>query len=150
MFCLKACDPTRPNARRYCEHIYDTQGCAFNAPSNARDGVFESCFSDSQPMPGVGPPIPPASSSCSTFASTDIYGPSATIRVPIPGASTITFSNYPLPVPTITPSASPSGGASATGTAATATATSGARALVPSSAMVFGAFFALAGISVLA
>lgn len=100
IFCLKACDPSLPDDDRYCEHIYDTQGCGFNAPSNARDGVFESCASDNQPMPGQGPPIAPQSSQCSTFASTDIYGPSATVRVPIPGASTMSFSSIPRPTPT--------------------------------------------------
>ncbi|EAU84675.1 glycoprotein [Coprinopsis cinerea okayama7 len=99
IFCLKACDPSRPNDARYCEHIYDTQGCGFNAPSNARDGVFESCASDNQPFPGAGVAVP-ASSLCSTFASTDIYGPSATIRVPIPGASTMSFNTGQVTRPT--------------------------------------------------
>lgn len=106
IFCLKACDPSLPDDDRYCEHIYDIQGCGFNAPSNARDGVFESCASDNQPMPGQGPPIAPQSSQCSTFASTDIYGPSATVRVPIPGASTMSFSSIPRPTPTSSTSAS--------------------------------------------
>ncbi|KAH6915083.1 glycoprotein [Coprinopsis sp. MPI-PUGE-AT-0042] len=99
MFCLKACDPRGANDDKYCEHIYDTQGCGFNAPSNARDGVFESCASDNQPFPGQGVQVP-ASSLCSTFASTDIYGPSATVAVPIPGASTISFATSQNPRPT--------------------------------------------------
>ena len=100
MFCLKACDPSKSDDDKYCQHIYDTQGCGFNAPSNAKDGVFESCASDNQPMPGQGPAIPPQSSQCSTYASTDIYGPSATVRVAIPGASTMSFSSVPRPTPT--------------------------------------------------
>ncbi|KAJ3511014.1 hypothetical protein NLJ89_g4345 [Agrocybe chaxingu] len=51
MFCLKACDPRGPRAPQMCEHIYDTQGCGFNTPSNARRGAFESCASDSQNPP---------------------------------------------------------------------------------------------------
>jgi len=96
-FCLKACDPSRPNGPAICQHMYDTQGCGFNAPSNAKDKVFESCASDTQNPPGQGPAVPPASSLCSTFASTAIYGPSASVTVPIPGASTISFSPISRP-----------------------------------------------------
>ncbi|KAG6834005.1 hypothetical protein H0H93_012612, partial [Arthromyces matolae] len=52
-FCFKACDPSRPNAANYCQHIYDRIGCAYNAPSNAKNGVFESCKGDSQDFPGI-------------------------------------------------------------------------------------------------
>ncbi|KAG5340090.1 hypothetical protein C0989_002792 [Termitomyces sp. Mn162] len=52
-FCFKACDPSRPNAAKYCQHIYDRIGCEYNAPSNARNGVFESCKGDNQDFPGV-------------------------------------------------------------------------------------------------
>lgn len=131
-FCLKACDPRGAHDAEFCQHIFDTQGCQFNAPSGARDGVFESCASDNQAFPGQGPAVPPASSLCSTFASTDIYGPTATVRVPIPGASTMSFSPIPRPTPSTTASPSPASTAAATssrsGTAANATATSAARA----------------------
>jgi hypothetical protein len=53
VFCLKACDPTRPDARRYCEHIYDRIGCAYNAPAAYVDQVFESCQGESQDFPGI-------------------------------------------------------------------------------------------------
>jgi hypothetical protein len=152
IFCLKACDPRQPNDARYCEHIFDTQGCGFNAPSNARNGVFESCASDNQPMPGQGVAVP-ASSSCSTFASTDIYGPSATVRVPIPGASTISYSSYPLPIPTRSAAPSSSAGAqsgSRSASAPSATESSSAvRGAAPYSAAIgaiaaaFGAFFVM-------
>jgi hypothetical protein len=66
-FCLKACDPRGPRARELCNNIYDTQGCGFNAPSGARNNVFESCASDNQNPPGVGAAVPPASSLCSNF-----------------------------------------------------------------------------------
>jgi len=101
-FCLKACDARNPNSRQYCNNIYDTQGCGFNAPSNARDQIFESCASDDQNPPGVGAAVAPASSSCSTFASTAIYGASASVTVPIPGAATMTFSSISRPKPTAT------------------------------------------------
>lgn len=116
MFCLKACDPSKSNDAKYCEHIFDTQGCGFNAPSNARNGVFESCASDSQNFPGAGAPVPPASSECSTFASTAIYGAGATVTVPIPGATTMTFSSTPVrPTPTKSSSSSGASPASASG-----------------------------------
>jgi len=52
-FCLKACDPSRPNAARYCEHIFDRIGCQYNAPASYATGVFESCLGDSQDFPGI-------------------------------------------------------------------------------------------------
>ncbi|KJA24771.1 hypothetical protein HYPSUDRAFT_135770 [Hypholoma sublateritium FD-334 SS-4] len=92
-FCFKACDPSRSNDAELCQHIFDTQGCDFNAPSNARDGVFESCAGDSQAPPGQGVVVP-QSSSCSTFASTDIYGGGVTVRLPgatfVPSTTTTT------------------------------------------------------------
>ncbi|KAF4615788.1 hypothetical protein D9613_012357 [Agrocybe pediades] len=105
MFCFKACDPKGPKAARYCEHIYDIMGCGFNAPSNAKEGVFESCASDSQDPPGQyvnaagqtttwrqgdgNPPYTPripSSSLCSTFASTDIFDKATNIPIPTPSA----------------------------------------------------------------
>ncbi|KAF6766293.1 glycoprotein [Ephemerocybe angulata] len=113
-FCLKACDPRGANDAKFCQHIYDTQGCGFNAPSNARDTVFESCASDDQPFPGEGVAVP-ASSLCSTFASTDIYGPTGTVQVPIPGASTISFSPIPKPTKSTSTTAAPTSTASTSG-----------------------------------
>jgi hypothetical protein len=52
-FCLKACDPSRPNAAQYCQHIYDRIGCQYNAPAAYAPDVFESCKGDSQDFPGV-------------------------------------------------------------------------------------------------
>lgn len=105
-FCLKACDPAGPNAARFCEHIYDRIGCAYNAPNNARNSVFESCQGQNQDFPGVyvqngatltytqppeslGPitsipytPRVPASSNCAQFASASIYAAGASVTVP--------------------------------------------------------------------
>ncbi|KAK7054458.1 hypothetical protein VNI00_003656 [Paramarasmius palmivorus] len=104
-FCLKACDPAGSNDRRFCEHIFDRIGCYYNAPSNAQDGVFESCLGDSQDFPGVytdaagavqtytqppeelGPitsmpyqPKVPASSSCTQYESSSIYAALASVE----------------------------------------------------------------------
>lgn len=96
-FCLKACDPAGANAARYCEHIYDRIGCAYNAPNNARDNVFESCDAENADFPGVytsngqvvtytQPPeslgpitsVPytarvPSSSNCRTYSSAELF-----------------------------------------------------------------------------
>ncbi|PPQ82021.1 hypothetical protein CVT25_014646 [Psilocybe cyanescens] len=106
-FCFKACDPRGKDDANFCQHIYDTQGCGFNAPSNAKDKVFESCAGDSQAFPGVGAPQVPASSSCSQYQSTDIYGGGT--QVPVPGASTISFSSTPTPSASSTKSSTGSG-----------------------------------------
>ncbi|KAG8747026.1 hypothetical protein FRC10_002826 [Ceratobasidium sp. 414] len=53
MFCFKACDPSGPNAKHYCEHIYDRIGCQYNAPAAYVPGVFESCQGESQDFPGI-------------------------------------------------------------------------------------------------
>ncbi|KAF8072307.1 hypothetical protein FPV67DRAFT_1412385 [Lyophyllum atratum] len=110
-FCLKACDPAGPNAAHFCEHIYDRIGCAYNAPNNARDGVFESCLGENQDFPGVyvengvtktytQPPeslgpittMPyvarvPASTSCSQFDSAALYSGSVGVPLPSPTAT---------------------------------------------------------------
>jgi len=144
MFCLKACDPSGPRQAAMCQHMYDTQGCSFNAPSNARPGIFESCAGDAQSPPGSGVAVP-ASSLCSTFASSDIYG--GTVVVPLPGATgaptTRSISTSATPT-----SASPSGGsggssASRTSSGATATQSSGAGGVVVPGLRVVGAVFAL-------
>ncbi|KAL1700608.1 hypothetical protein EV121DRAFT_283272 [Schizophyllum commune] len=97
-FCFKVCDPSNAHAADYCQHIYDRIGCAYNAPNNAQDKVFESCEGDLQDFPGVytgedgqvttytQPPeslgaittMPyqpkvPASSNCQTFSSAELY-----------------------------------------------------------------------------
>lgn len=53
IFCFKACDPSGPNAKHFCEHVFDRIGCQFNAPAAYLDGVFESCEGESQDFPGV-------------------------------------------------------------------------------------------------
>ncbi|KAG6889085.1 hypothetical protein C0995_003938 [Termitomyces sp. Mi166 len=97
-FCVKACDPAGPNAKHFCEHVYDRIGCLYNAPANVQNGTFESCLGDNQDYPGIytdsagvvqtftqppeslGPitsfpytPRTPASSSCTQYQSSVIY-----------------------------------------------------------------------------
>jgi len=144
-FCFKACDPAGPNAARFCEHIYDRIGCAYNAPNAAQNGTFVSCDGENQDFPGVyttdggvtmtytQPPeslgvistIPysariPASSNCVTYTSASIY------------TALPTASSNPSP-PSVTTRASTSATSSRTG--ASATATSGARSLSVASSL---------------
>ncbi|KAJ8521294.1 hypothetical protein ONZ45_g1968 [Pleurotus djamor] len=111
-FCMKVCDQTKPNAARYCEHILDRIGCAYNAPHNAQPGVFESCLGDNQDFPGIytdaagavqtytQPPehlgpistMPytarvPASSSCVQYQSAELYAALASVSVPAPAGT---------------------------------------------------------------
>ncbi|KAF7289885.1 hypothetical protein MIND_01362900 [Mycena indigotica] len=96
-FCLKACDPSKPNAAKFCEHIFDRIGCAYNAPNAAKTGTFESCAGDNQDFPGIYTsngqvltytqpdeklgaiqtmpyePKVPASSNCTPFTSASLY-----------------------------------------------------------------------------
>ena len=96
-FCLKACDPAGQHAADYCQHIFDRIGCAYNAPNNAQNGTFEVCKGDNQDYPGVYTsdgqvvtytqpaeslgaittmpytPKVPASSECTSYASSDLY-----------------------------------------------------------------------------
>jgi len=128
-FCFKVCDPNGPNAKHFCEHIFDRIGCAYNAPNNAQNGTFESCLGDNQDYPGVytsngavmtytqppealGPissmpyqPKVPASSSCTTYTSSVLY--SALTALP-PGVTSAPSS----------PSGSTTKGGSGTGTGA--------------------------------
>ncbi|KIM40809.1 hypothetical protein M413DRAFT_446180 [Hebeloma cylindrosporum] len=141
-FCLKACDPSGPRQAAMCQHIYDTQGCGFNAPSNARNGVFESCAGDSQDPPGTGPGTVPASSLCSTFASSDIF--EGTVVVPLPGATGAPTTRSAKTTATPTPTTS-SGGSSTSKTASggAPTQSSGAGRVIIQGAGAFGSAFAL-------
>lgn len=134
-FCLKACDPAGRNAARFCEHIYDRIGCAYNAPNNARNGVFESCQGQNQDFPGVyvqngvtmtytQPPeslgpittIPytarvPASSNCAQFASASIYAAGATASIPngsLASSATATSASGTTSTTAVTTSTAPS------------------------------------------
>jgi len=103
IFCFKACDSARPNAARYCEHVFDRIGCKYNAPAAYKPNVFESCMGESQDFPGVytsngavltyaqppealGPiatipyePRIPASSNCVVYQSAALYSALGTV-----------------------------------------------------------------------
>jgi hypothetical protein len=121
-FCLKACDPSRPNAANYCQHIYDLIGCAYNAPAAYAPDVFESCLGDSQEFPGVyvsngqtltwaqppeslGPitsipytPVIPASSDCTTAVSASLYSLAVTPSITFVGSSSVVPSTTIAPI----------------------------------------------------
>ncbi|TFK35252.1 hypothetical protein BDQ12DRAFT_668743 [Crucibulum laeve] len=141
-FCFKACDPANKDAAHFCEHVFDRIGCAYNVPSNAQNGVFESCLGDNQDFPGVytvngqvmtytQPPedqgaiqtMPytarvPASSSCVAFKSADVFNGGVGVPVASPSASSAvssassTISSSGSATPSVTRSSSASGSAS--------------------------------------
>jgi len=138
-FCLKACDPSRPNAAHYCEHDFDRIGCAYNAPNNAKDKVFEACDAENADYPGIytsngqvmtytqpaeslGPitTIPytarvPASSNCKTLTSSQLFT----------GLPTVAVSSSAKPTGTaLATSKSPASGATATGSGKTPSSSS--------------------------
>ncbi|KAI0044002.1 hypothetical protein FA95DRAFT_1574739 [Auriscalpium vulgare] len=88
-FCLKICKNDKPGG--FCNNIYDTKGCGFNSPSNSQKGVYESCYSDNMQLPGADPNPVPASSKCTQYASTDLYGMPTATTAP---ASTTTSSAH--------------------------------------------------------
>ncbi|KAG7451468.1 uncharacterized protein BT62DRAFT_916469 [Guyanagaster necrorhizus] len=153
-FCFKICDPSGPNPADLCQHIYDRIGCAYNAPNNAQQGVFESCQGDNQDPPGIytsggvvmtytqpaeslGPitSIPytariPASSNCVSFASSALYtdGPTVTTTSSTSANTSKATSKEGSTGGTATSTASGAGAAS-TGNGATETTISGIAAL---------------------
>ncbi|KAF8893217.1 hypothetical protein CPB84DRAFT_1783449 [Gymnopilus junonius] len=103
-FCFRACRPS-PQAPRFCEHIYDVLGCAWNMPGNYGTG-FTSCHADSgEPMGVYGtstffqgqPSTPaahpaPASSSCVTL---NTIGNGVVITTPNGGPASTSSSSSP-------------------------------------------------------
>ena len=162
-FCLKACDPSGANAAEYCQHIYDRIGCAYNAPNNAQDLVFESCDADNADFPGVytdtsGAVVTytqpaeslgaittmpytatvPASSNCVTYTSSALFTDLAAVTASASGSAATSGS-------TAKASSTSTVKSSQTGTSASAssTASSGADAVVVSgAASLMGVIFA--------
>jgi hypothetical protein len=156
-FCFKVCDPAGPNAANFCQHIYDRIGCAYNAPNNAQNGTFESCLGDDQDYPGVYTsngvvmtytqpaeslgaistmpyqPRVPASSSCTTFSSAQLYA-----SLPTVSSSTAKATS----TGTGLTKATASGSSTSSRSAGAPAATSGASSVVISSFALFGAVFA--------
>ena len=156
-FCLKACDPARPNAAHFCEHVFDRIGCAYNAPNNAKDKVFESCDAENADYPGIytsngqvmtytqpaeslGPitTIPytarvPSSSNCKTLTSSQLFT----------GLPTVAASSSAKPTSALATSKSPASGATATGSgkAPSSTSASDGTALAISGVSFLGVIF---------
>jgi len=152
-FCFKACDPAGANAAHFCEHIYDRIGCAYNAPNNAQENVFEACDGDSQAFPGVYSvngvtmtytqppedagaiatmpydPVVPASSNCRQYQSSELFGAIATVAAS--GASHTATSAH----------ATGSATGTRSGSAAAAGATNGASTLAFSTISLAGVIF---------
>jgi hypothetical protein len=163
VFCLKACDPSMPNAANYCQHIYDRIGCQYNAPAAYVNNVFLSCDGDDQDFPGIytdsagvvqtytqpdeslGPisTMPytariPASSNCQTFNSATLFAGAPTASAALSTGSTAAT---PLAI-------TPTQFAAATTGTHTSTSTGGAspRAFASFGALVGAAFLAVAAL----
>jgi len=132
-FCFKACDNsiTSPD---YCMNTFDTEGCSFNMPASYAPNEFSVCLGENQAQPGEGTAIP-ATSSCTTYSSTDLYPNTATSS----SASTTGSS------------ASHTSGATATSTKVSSSSSAAAPAVVRSASGLFAlaAVGAMAGAVVL-
>jgi hypothetical protein len=162
-FCIKVCDPAGPNAAHFCEHVFDRIGCAYNAPNNAQNNVFVSCLGDNQDFPGVytsngqvvtytQPPeslgaistLPytprvPASSSCTTFQSAQLYASLTSAPVSTATATSTALGSHSSATGSTKPTGSQSttaAGASKTGGAAMLTVPSLGLAAVVLSAIL--------------
>jgi len=146
LFCMKVCDNsiTSPD---YCENRFDLVGCAYNMPSDSynTDGTFTDCQGDVQMPPGqyvsngqtitwqqpasLTPgysmpwqPSVPASSSCTTYQSAQLY---AQQSGGVSGASSATTTGTGAAA---TGKTSASGSRTASGSAASSTSSSAASA----------------------
>ena len=108
-FCMKLCfnSVTSPD---YCENTFDLLGCAYNMPSNNKDGEFLKCegalqdpvgtytgadgktstWSQPSSLPATSTlpwtPRVPTSSNCVTYKSEDLFGAVPTAASTTPGA----------------------------------------------------------------
>lgn len=116
-FCFKACDPSGSRAPALCQHIYDRIGCAFNAPNEAKDGVFEACEGEPQDPPGIYTGADGATSTYTQPAEGIEPSPSDTYTPKIPASSNcVTFTSSAIYSALGTPSSSGSGSGSASPT----------------------------------
>ncbi|KIM81611.1 hypothetical protein PILCRDRAFT_821384 [Piloderma croceum F 1598] len=83
-FCFKACN-NKITSPDYCLNIYDVEGCDFNMPASYKPNEFSVCLGDNQNPPG-GDPVIPATSSCTTYSSTDLYPNTATTSTTATGS----------------------------------------------------------------
>ncbi|KAJ7512041.1 hypothetical protein B0H11DRAFT_1699201 [Mycena galericulata] len=171
-FCFKACDPAGADAANYCQHVYDRIGCMYNAPNNAQNGTFEACLGDNQDFPGIytdngvvmtytqppeslGPistvpyqPRVPASSSCTTWRSADLYGALGTTSASATGATLTSGAVTAGATGARFAGATKSGPSASASASATGMSTSGADALrVSVVSSVLGVMFAVVFLS---
>lgn len=152
VFCFKACNPNNPLAPDYCQHLFDRIGCEYNAPAAYVDNIFESCLSDNQQFPGVyvgsngqtttyvQPPeslgpistmpytaVIPASSSCTTYSSAQLYSGQPSPTTALTGTMSASTS-----APTVSNAVTNVGvpGGKTTAATSTSTAKSGAESAV--------------------
>ncbi|KAH7104032.1 hypothetical protein BKA62DRAFT_748926 [Auriculariales sp. MPI-PUGE-AT-0066] len=112
-FCMKLCDNNAANPSGICRHTLDRVGCDINVPASYVPDVFTSCESDDQAPVALDATAIPASSSCTTYQSTDIF----------PVTSGIPTATAAVSSPTVTGAAS---GSMASGAAAGSAAIKGA------------------------
>ncbi|KAF6753676.1 hypothetical protein DFP72DRAFT_990649 [Ephemerocybe angulata] len=123
-FCLKACDPNGPNAKHFCEHVFDRIGCeGENQDFPGTYTVDGQVRTYTQPPESLGAisTMPytarvPASSNCVTQTSSVIYAALPTVSAA--GASSTTTTK--ASTSGTTSRTTTSGGAAATGGSSTA------------------------------
>jgi len=111
-FCFKACD-NKITSPDFCQNVFDTQGCSFNMPASYKPDEFSVCLGDNQNEPG-GNPVIPATSSCTTYSSAELYPNTATSASATSAGSTSSRSSSSTPTST--------GGSSSKGSSAAAPA----------------------------
>jgi len=126
-FCFKACD-NKITSPDYCQNVFDTQGCNFNMPASYKPNEFAVCMGENQNEPG-GDPTTPATSSCTTYSSSDLYPNTATASVTSTGARSSSSGSSSTPGAT---AASSTKGASSAAAPAVARSGSGLFALAAS------------------
>ncbi|GAA6020580.1 hypothetical protein JCM11491_000803 [Sporobolomyces phaffii] len=50
-FCIRVCPTSDPDSWQWCQHIYDTEGCGWNSPSNNNQMSFDTCDGDGTDLP---------------------------------------------------------------------------------------------------
>lgn len=50
-FCIRVCPTSDPDSWQWCQHIYDTEGCDWNHPSDNKAQTFDTCQGDGSDLP---------------------------------------------------------------------------------------------------
>lgn len=151
IFCLKACDPrVPPNSNgingNLCENRFDTVGCNANVPLNyaAINGTFSYCQGENQQVPnGEALPIP-ATSQCTTFASTELFPARSTSSSAAASSSSAAASSGATGAPS-SATAAPTGANNAV-SQATSRAASGATGVQVGATFIGAGLVAFAGL----